>query len=187
MSFLNFTKKDLDTVTEYIDYHVGLSENVTIEYIERILYRTYRLYAHKFKDSHRAMLKYKLKMRGHLSLDEISDKFGIEKQNIAGRWRNTVIRRLYRYVGATIRYEQQTPLDQLDYEDIVNICDLSKRAEDLMKWYGLDNYEDLRKFLESYKPDVCHKIAGTNFGEETYRELLLAEATLRKDFGKRLF
>lgn len=184
MNLLNLTKKDVEVITEVFVDHVSDVQNINDEYITKTLYRMYRLYAHKFKDSHRAILKYKLKMQGHMTPNQISDKFGIEQNNIYGRWRNTIIKRLERYIAATIVYEDKKRLVDMDRLDIINVCDLTKRAVNLIDWYGVGNYSELKSFLETYKPDICQRISGTNIGKETYHELIIAEALLRKDFGK---
>lgn len=184
MVFLNFTKTDLEYVSKVLDEYVGGTKQITDEYIQHILYRSYRLYAHKFKDSHRAILKYKLAMKGHMLPYQIADKFGIEEKNIYSRWRNTIIRRLSRYIIAAVIYDNKMKLSEFDFEAIVAVCDLSKRAVDTMSWFGIDTYDELLKFIETYKPEIHTRVRGTNFNEVTYRELYIAEALLRKEFGK---
>lgn len=173
---------DYDYIIEAIHERLGGRVRLEDEYVERLMDIAYTVYGRHFKDSHYEILKYKLKKPNAKSLNEIAAYYNTTTKKLEVRWRATVRKKFTRFVLAAIHFERKSILSELDYEDIVNICDLDKRCSDLLLEERVNSYKELVKFIKHHQLIYLGRISGTNIGETTIRRLAIAEATLRKYF-----
>lgn len=165
-------------IFDYFGDSVPLNEKFLID----IIYKAYYRYSMTFKDSHRLLLSYYLNTPKQKPLEVIAYEYRTTVDRLQNRWTQTVRKNFSRCIKGAIIYDKQPTLKEFTLEDMVNVCGLSKRAQDALIDAGVANYDELVYYVKNHRIKYLKRVGNTNFAERSFQDILSAEARLRNDF-----